>query len=57
MLSSDQVNVLYCHAPDEATPIREQAAAMDRYHKEGKFAHVSFLSIPIDYTVGQVAKA
>jgi len=57
VLSSDQVNVLYCHAPDEATPIREQAAAMDRYHKEGKFAHVSFLSIPIDYTVGQVAKA
>ena len=56
MLRSDQVNVLYCHAPDKSTPISEQAAAMDRYYKKGKFAYVGFFSYYILYNVGQVAK-
>lgn len=39
--NSFKVNVLYCHGPDKTTPIEEQAAAFNKYHKEGKFAHVS----------------
>ena len=40
-LGSSKVNILYCHGPDKQTPIAEQAAAMDKYYREGKFTHVS----------------
>jgi aflatoxin B1 aldehyde reductase len=29
--------VLYCHAPDKKTPIKEQAAAMDAEYRKGRF--------------------
>ena len=40
-LKLSKINILYCHAPDKQTPIAEQAAAMDKYYRQGKFEHVS----------------
>ena len=39
-LKLSKINVLYCHGPDKKTPIAEQAAAFDKYYREGKFKHV-----------------
>jgi aflatoxin B1 aldehyde reductase len=39
-LGVDKVNVLYCHAPDFATPIAQQAKAMNDQYKRGRFTHL-----------------
>ena len=35
-----QVHLLYCHGPDEETPVEETAAAFDKLFREGKFSKV-----------------
>ncbi|EIN06754.1 aldehyde reductase [Punctularia strigosozonata HHB-11173 SS5] len=37
-LGVDKVNVLYCHRPDDATPLSETAAAFDAHFRKGKFS-------------------
>ena len=39
-LGASRINILYCHAPDKQTRIAAQAAAFDKYHRDGKFSHV-----------------
>lgn len=39
-LRSSKINILYCHVPDKQTPISEQAAAFDKFYREGKFKYV-----------------
>jgi len=39
-LGVNKVNVLYCHAPDYATPLEDQAAACDKYYKLGNFNYL-----------------
>ncbi|TGO51920.1 hypothetical protein BOTNAR_0340g00040 [Botryotinia narcissicola] len=36
-LGVDQVDILYCHQPDPATPLREQAAALNDHFEKGSF--------------------
>lgn len=36
-LQIDQINILYLHQPDRATPFEETCEAIDKAHKEGKF--------------------
>ena len=36
-LNGLDVDIYYFHSPDAATPMEEQAAAMDEAHKAGKF--------------------
>ena len=36
----EQVNTLYIHFPDMATPLKEQAATFDHLYKAGKFKNV-----------------
>ena len=46
-LKVTKINILYCHGPDKQTPIAEQAAAFDKFYREGKFKHVRrFLEQP-----------
>ena len=40
VLGVDKVNVLYCHAPDFATPIAEQVRAFNQHYKSGRFTYV-----------------
>ena len=40
-LLSSKINILYCHGPDKQTPVAEQAAAFDKYYRQGKFNYVS----------------
>ena len=42
VLGVGKVNVLYCHAPDHATPIAEQAKAFDEQYKKGRFTYVRY---------------
>ena len=39
-LKVTKINILYCHGPDKQTPIAEQAAAFDKFYREGKFKQV-----------------
>jgi aflatoxin B1 aldehyde reductase len=39
-LKIPKINVLYCHAPDEKTPVAEQAKGFDEVYKQGSFAEV-----------------
>ena len=39
-LKVSKINILYCHGPDKQTPIADQAAAFDKFYREGKFTHV-----------------
>lgn len=36
-LQIDQINILYLHQPDRATPFEETCEAIDKAYKEGKF--------------------
>ena len=36
----EQINILYAHAPDDATPLRDQAAGFDAQYKKGMFKKV-----------------
>lgn len=36
-LQVDSIEVMYLHAPDHNTPLKETLATMDQIHKEGKF--------------------
>lgn len=40
VMGVEKVNVLYCHAADFATPIAEQAKAMNDQYKKGRFTYV-----------------
>ncbi|KAK5128758.1 hypothetical protein LTR85_000091 [Meristemomyces frigidus] len=40
VLGVEQVNVLYCHAPDFATSIAEQAQAFNHHYIEGRFRYL-----------------
>ncbi|KAL5325476.1 hypothetical protein ACEPPN_006602 [Leptodophora sp. 'Broadleaf-Isolate-01'] len=37
LLGVEQVNILYTHAPDTATPVEETARAFDKHFRAGKF--------------------
>ncbi|KAK4501731.1 hypothetical protein PRZ48_007540 [Zasmidium cellare] len=37
-LGMSKVNVLYTHAPDAATPVKQQARGFDDVHKKGRFS-------------------
>lgn len=39
-LKVEKVRTLYCHCPDNGTPLVETAAAFDELFKQGKFEHV-----------------
>lgn len=39
-LDLDTIEVLYCHAPDNKTPLEEQAATFDALFKQGKFKYL-----------------
>jgi hypothetical protein len=41
VLGVEKVNVLYCHGPDNVTPVAEQAKAFDEQYRKAKFAYVS----------------
>lgn len=40
VLGVSKVNVLYCHAPDYATPLSEQARAFNDQYKQGRFCYL-----------------
>ena len=40
-LGLPRVDVLYCHAPDNKTPLEDQAAAFDKFHKQGLYNKVN----------------
>lgn len=42
-----RINVLYAHAPDVATPLRDQAAGFDEQYKKGLFNNVCKRSLPL----------
>lgn len=39
-LKAQQLNILYCHAPDTATAAEEQLATLDAHYKAGDFKQV-----------------
>ncbi|KAI0008535.1 Aldo/keto reductase [Xylariaceae sp. FL0662B] len=47
-LQDRKVNVLYCHTPDRATPLNEQAAGLDVQYKKGRFKRLGVCGFPLD---------
>lgn len=47
-LGMDRVNVLYCHGPDYATPLWEQAKAFDDQYQRSRFAMLGVSNIMPD---------
>ncbi|TGO75368.1 hypothetical protein BELL_0217g00040 [Botrytis elliptica] len=46
-LGVDQVDILYCHQPDPATPLKEQAEALDNHFKKGSFKRLGVSNFPL----------
>lgn len=44
-LGVKKVRTLYCHRPDDGTPLVETAAVFDELHKQGAFEHVRAINI------------
>ncbi|KAK7917545.1 hypothetical protein PG985_011153 [Apiospora marii] len=42
-----RINVLLCHAPDDNTPIKEQASALHELHQQGVFDKLGVCSWPL----------
>ena len=49
--------MLYCHAPDMATPLVEQAAAFDKHYRDGKFEEVGLPSLVLVIDLSRLSLA
>ncbi|OIW31723.1 Aldo/keto reductase [Coniochaeta ligniaria NRRL 30616] len=54
-LGLKKANVFWCYAPDEATPVEEQAAAVDEMYREGAFEKFGVSNFPPDLVEKWVA--